>query len=255
MAKPLGIADTIEVLSKLGALADALVLIGGQALNFWVEQYKGHPAIRTLAGPPFASKDIDFCGNQEHVRLCAQALDGRAQYQSNAVLSTCVGIVYYLDAQHDTRSLDFLSVPYGLEGAPLWDMSFPIELTTAGGRTASLRVMHPLHCLMSRTANVADLSAYQNEHGRRQLQAAIACMRAFLEERLESGDVKVATKLSEKLFRFCEKSAYAQTVAVRDGLEPFDAVLADHAHLPARFVHTRYAQMRAKIKARRSAVR
>jgi hypothetical protein len=134
-------------------------------------------------------------------------------------------------------------------------MSLPVELTTVDGRCAALRVMHPLHCLISRAANVADLTDYQNDHGRRQLQAAIACMRAFLEEQLESGDVKVARKLSEKVFTFCAHSAYAQTVAVRDGLEPFDAVLADHPRLPAKFFSTRYEQMRAKVVARRAEAR
>jgi hypothetical protein len=252
MAKPLGIADTMEVLTRLGALADQIVLIGGQALNFWAERYRSHPVLRPLEGP-FASKDIDFCGTQEQVRLCAQALGGHAQYQSNEVLSTCVGVVRYVDAEQDERALDFLSAPYGLEGAPLWEMSFPVTLTTAYGRAAKLRVMHPLHCLMSRVANVADLEAYQNDHGRRQLRASIACMRAFLEERLEAGEVTTAKKLNEKVFTFCERSAYAQAVFARDGVEPFEAVVSDHARLPERFRSLRYVQMRAQIERRRRA--
>ncbi len=77
-AKPLGIAETIEVLTRLGPAAENVVLIGGQALNFWVKQYlQRAPTLR--AEGPFASKDIDFCGTQEEARLCARALGGRAE--------------------------------------------------------------------------------------------------------------------------------------------------------------------------------
>lgn len=246
MAEPLGIGETLDVVARLGAVADEIILIGGQALNFWAEHYKNHPSLRLLQGG-IASKDIDFCGTQQHVQLCALALAGRAQYQSTKALSRCVGVVHYLDAQRNERALDILSAPYGLQGERLWDKSYPATLTTHDGRSARLRVMHPLHCLISRTANVADLSAYQNERGIKQLRAAIACMRAHLEDQLDRGEVKAATRQSEALFTFCVKSTYAQITFVRDGIEAFDAMVCDHERLPAKFRTVRYPQMKEHV--------
>jgi hypothetical protein len=70
--KPLSIQDTIEVLTRLGDTAGQVVLIGGQALNFWAERY----AVREeslAAEAPYASKGIDFCGTQEQLHLCARS--------------------------------------------------------------------------------------------------------------------------------------------------------------------------------------
>lgn len=254
MAKPLGIVDAIDVLSRLGELASEIVLIGGQALNLWADRYCNHAALRALEGP-IPSKDIDFCGTQDQVRSCADALHGRAQYQSTEALSRCIGIVRYLDAEQDERAIDFLSVPYGLEGEPLKDMSFPAIVSDRDGREVRLLVMHPLHCLMSRVANIADIEAYQTEHGAQQLRASIACMQAFFDERLSLGETKTAAKLIEKLFVFCEKSSYAQTVFTRDRIEPFDAVPSDHVNLPSKFKTTRYPQMQGRIARRRAASR
>jgi hypothetical protein len=231
MAEPLGIAGTLEVLARLGALADEIVLIGGQALNFWAEHYKDRPALRALQGG-IASKDIDFCGTQQHVQRCALALEGRAQYQTVDARSRCVGIVHYVDAQRDERAIDILSTPYGLQGERLWEHSVPATLTARDGRSARVRVMHRLHCLISRAANVADLPAYQSERGVRQLLAAIVCMHIYLEDQLDRGEVKAATRQSEALFTFCLKSSYAHTLRTRDGIEAFDAMVGDHERLP-----------------------
>ncbi len=179
--------------------------------------------------------------------MCALALAGRAHYQATEARSPCVGIVRYLDAHRDERALDFLSTPYGLEGARLWEMSIPVAADTPKGRSAILRVMHPIHCLMSRAANVADLPAYQNERGVRQLRAAIACMRAFLEDQLALGEIKTVMKLGEALFTFCAQSSYAHKVFARDGIDPFDAMVSDHERLPEKFRTVRYPQMREHL--------
>ena len=64
------------LLDKLRPAASDIVLIGGQALNFWAERYG---SVSELArGAPYTSKDIDFYGQQEHVTRCAQMLGGEA---------------------------------------------------------------------------------------------------------------------------------------------------------------------------------
>ena len=54
----LAFADVKPILSRLERIADSVVLVGGQAVNFWAEIYAPRvPAIDREA--PFTSKDID----------------------------------------------------------------------------------------------------------------------------------------------------------------------------------------------------
>ena len=66
----LSYVDVRPVLAKIANLGREFVLVGGQAVNFWASFYQGRvPALARKA--PFASKDIDFCGDQRSVRPLA----------------------------------------------------------------------------------------------------------------------------------------------------------------------------------------
>ena len=242
----LSIADTIEVLTRLGDVANSIVLIGGQALNFWAEQFVGRAAA-LLAEAPYASKDIDFCGTQAQLALCARALNGRPTYQSEKTRSLCIGVVHYLDANRKERELDFLSKPFGLEAERIWEMSFPATVKSQDGREATVRIMHPLHCFMSRVSNVGGLDKYHTDHGLRQMRASILCMRAFLQSQLDAGEHKVVTRLNERIFRFCLESEYAQKVFEQFGVEPFEAALHGDSRQPPMFNARRYPQMKQEL--------
>lgn len=65
--------DVRPVLAKVADLGRELVLVGGQAVNFWASFYQRRvPALEQEA--PFTSKDIDFCGDRRSVGLCAERL-------------------------------------------------------------------------------------------------------------------------------------------------------------------------------------
>lgn len=65
--RPLAFADAKPILVRLERIADSVVVVGGQAVNYWAEFYAPRvPAIDREA--PFTSKDIDFRGD---VRACA----------------------------------------------------------------------------------------------------------------------------------------------------------------------------------------
>ena len=74
----LGYLDIRPILARLADLDRDLVLVGGQAVNFWAFVCEGRVPALARAGP-FASRDVDFCGDRRTVRLCAQRLGGRAR--------------------------------------------------------------------------------------------------------------------------------------------------------------------------------
>ena len=56
--------DIRPILAKVGDLGRDLVLVGGQAVNFWAHVYE-HRVPTVARDAPFTSKDIDFCGDSE----------------------------------------------------------------------------------------------------------------------------------------------------------------------------------------------
>ena len=75
---PLTYEDTARVLKKLADVEHPIVLVGGQAVNFWASYYQERvPALAN--GGPYASKDIDFVGGPKAVEECARCLGGRAR--------------------------------------------------------------------------------------------------------------------------------------------------------------------------------
>ena len=54
-------ADISPVLEAIAQTAPRLILIGGQAINYWSDKYQQDtPEWRRLR--PYTSEDLDFCG-------------------------------------------------------------------------------------------------------------------------------------------------------------------------------------------------
>ena len=68
--------EQVEPLLRRVADLD-LVLIVGQAVNFWAEIY-AHRVSELEASSPYTSKDIDFCGDRKAVSVCADRLGAKA---------------------------------------------------------------------------------------------------------------------------------------------------------------------------------
>jgi hypothetical protein len=64
-----------EILLQLQPEQLDVVLVGGQAINFWAELY--YPKIESLSQYlPFASEDLDFLGGRLEVLSCQKILGG-----------------------------------------------------------------------------------------------------------------------------------------------------------------------------------
>jgi hypothetical protein len=66
-APPLTYEQTTRMLVRLANLEHEIVLVGGQAVNFWVELHL-HRVPALAEGAPYASKNVDFCGSPYAVR-------------------------------------------------------------------------------------------------------------------------------------------------------------------------------------------
>jgi hypothetical protein len=252
----LAYVDVRPILAKVADLERDLVLVGGQAVNFWASYYEDRiPQLAVEA--PFTSKDIDFCGDQRAVRICAERLDGTARLPTIDDATPNSGTVVFVDAAGITRTLDVLSAPFGLDAAEVHATTLPVEILDDGGAVTgvSFYVMHPVLCMESRVHNVAGLAwPYDTERGRKQLRASILFAREFMRDVLDcrieaETPVRTVMKLNERIFRFSTRDHHAKEVYRSRDVDPAAAIV-DDARFPAAFRDTRLPQMRELLAAR-----
>ena len=225
------------LLVQLQPARDAIVLIGGQALNLWAERYASE-AIELAREAPFTSKDIDFYGTAEAVERCARLLGGTHELFGVHDRSEAAGVV----TTPEGIAIDLVRTPRGVH---------PDELTQRAVPLLSTRVMHPIHVLVSRAANVVHLSR-TDATSLKQLRAAIVVVREFTREALRQLGPRAAHRLNAWAFEVA-KSDDGLAVWHQHGVDLFPAILLDAA-LGEAFVAKRYPQMlRALEDARASA--
>jgi hypothetical protein len=247
----LGYVDIRPILAKLSDLDRDLVLVGGQAVNFWAFVYEGRVPALARAGP-FASRDVDFCGDRRTVRQCAQRLGGRARVSTLDDATPNSGTVVFVDAKGVQRSLDILSAPFGLAASEVRDTAIAVDILDDAGKTTGVRfhVMHPVLSLESRVHNVAGLAdAYDTARGRTQLRASVVCAYEFMKDVLDGGfefhdPQRTVLKLNERIFRFCMHDRDARELHRRHPeIDPARGILDDR-RLPKAFREKRLVQMR-----------
>lgn len=250
---PLAFADVKPILRRLERIADSVVLVGGQAVNFWAELYASRvPAINREA--PFTSKDIDFCGDVRAVRICADRLGGTSRIATIDDHTPSTGVVTFLDDDGVERTIDFLGSPLGLRAEEVQRLAIPAEILDAAGNAAGplFRIMHPVQVMESRVHNAMTLPGYDSRAALKQLRLSVICAREFIRDVIDSDRIRVALTLNERIFTFCLEDRDGRLIDAKHGVDPFEAVVADDDRLPAKFRETRYPQMRHDLAARRS---
>lgn len=248
--------DIRPILAKVADLGRDLVLVGGQAVNFWAYVYE-HCVPTVARDAPFTSKDIDFCGDQRSVRICAERLNGRARVATFDDATPNTGTVVFADADGVSRTLDVVSAPFGLDGTEVHDTALAVEIVDdAGAATGvSFYVMHPVLSMESRVHNVVGLpGTYDTEQGRKQLRVSILCAREYmldvLDGRIDAEDpTRTVLKLNERIFRFCMRDHHAKELYGEKGVDPAHAIV-DDARLATAFCEKRLPQMREQLATR-----
>ena len=245
---PLTPAEAEAVLRRLGDLTSSIVLVGGQALAFWVDLY----AERVAPLPSVNSKDIDFCGSRAAVATAAFRLGGTYKVPEPFDNTPNTGLVEFVDSHGYARWIDFLGDPFGLSYSEVADWAVEVE-APSGDAPVTFRVMHPVHCLKSRISNVGGLPGYQNAHALTQARAAVSCAREYLRDVLDAATPKAARRvldLNEHIYRFAWHSDHARTTLTKHGIDAFEAVLVDD-RLPSAFRTKRYPDMLRRLTWRR----
>lgn len=239
------LAAAEQAAKAAGSYAPRLVLIGGQAVNFWAERYRDiEPALQE---GPFTSKDVDFQAESFEVDWVAKALHVEAVKPAQESATEQTGKILFPLSTGGTCELDFLrrSIP-NLEKEVL-ETAVPVPLEDG---SATFWVMHPLPCMLSRAYNVVRLGEkYNTEHGRAQLRASVVCLRHFVLEMAHT-DAREARDICKKVYRYARGNDVARQVYRDLQVDPFDAVPHDRV-LGDLFFEECYPRWRDDLRHRR----
>jgi hypothetical protein len=206
-----------------------LVLVGGQALAFWAGYYDV-PEPDGLG--PAISRDVDFftadAANSAPLRAFARAIGGRSIIQEMEAVTALVGSAVATAGDGCTYNVDLVHQVVGLDRAEIDEHAIEVPLADSDAR---FRVLHPVHVLQSRNANLHKLVSKQNEIGCKQFALAIAVARAYLQDRIDA--ISGLHGLGERQRERASLSAirrvleYAGDDAARKNAERYGLHLAD----------------------------
>lgn len=219
----------------LASLSSESVLIGGQALAFWVNHYKVQlPSVLTGA----ISDDADILGTRDDLKAIALKAKGVPEYEPQHSLSALIGHVTIPISEELFVNVDVLYKVVGIKAVQVRDHASTGEL---GG--VRFRVMHPIDVLISRTENLATLTEKQNDEGIAQLRLAIMVAAQYIRELSEISEVgqKHAMKVIERIVKLA-KSGSGEKCAKQFGIRFIDA-LPGFAIANENFQKTRWPQI------------
>jgi hypothetical protein len=219
------------LLAKLIDGAGSAVLIGGQALAFWVYRL----GVAVPEGVPGISNDADFLSvdaDAHSVDRFARVLGGQTLFPGPRALPALVGQAFVLLPGDEVLNVDVLRQVFGLRSEAVARRAVQARMGNA-----TFQVMHPLHVLQSRLVNLHKLPDKQNDKGVMQLRLAVDMARQYLREfasRQPRGDVASGRSPLQSLVSEVERMARGDAgrkVARRHGVHVADAI--DPSLIPA----------------------
>ena len=248
MTRRLSFRDVLAVVEKVPDLS-GIVLVGGQALNFWAETLEiATPDSEGLYGPA-VSDDIDFLGSARSAVAFSDAIGGSVQiagmdspHSPNTALVT-------LDIDGEERLIDFLGDMKGFSSGELARVhAWAVPLRMRRGAPRPMYVMHPVHCLEAQIENVYGTALNRRAElgGERYVSrvrlAIEACRRTTLRY-LKNGDARSALNLAEKVHMLSLLPA-AMRARFEDGLQ-VEMGIVESSEMPKEFLEKRLPQLRA----------
>lgn len=231
------VAETIAALSESG-----LVLIGGQALNYWADHYLPD----TNVAPP-TSKDLDMQGDKRAVEAAASTLGVAPRWSTREMDTVNSGLIEVTTAEGELLEINVLHSVFGLKSEDVARTAIPVAI---GG--AWIRVLHPVLVMESRFANISGLHR-TNEHALSQARTSVECVRAMLRERAPDNP-REALDLITRIFRYSRSNMHARCVYRDHDIDAFAAVEPLEA-LPESFRTEDYPRKLAELNHKRRSTR
>lgn len=245
--KAIAPAEVRDLLVKLTSEVPDLVLVGGQAVNFWsIRYYEDCEAWNELR--PFTSEDIDFLGSPRDAQKIGLVLQGEVFINRNFESSPNAGIVL---VKHRGRQLriDVLGQVLGVDEEALAKnaIEFVGERELEG---LTIKLIDPLLALESKLASLHIL----DQRSRQDLKHTKLCVRVleeFLREHWDILSERVRFGIIERVFDVAsQKNAlhawFEHGIEVEQGL-PWDLIDRENSNKFQRFNTIRKPQLEKHV--------
>ncbi|HZF93883.1 MAG TPA: hypothetical protein VEZ20_03320 [Allosphingosinicella sp.] len=199
---------------------------------------------------------MDYFGRREAADKLAAALGGHVRTPEVGDATPHSAIVE-AEIDGEVIEIDFLSHVLGVNANVLQRSAVELILairTPAGEGTLTVPIMHPLHVLQSRVANVVELKR-TTDLAIRQLNASPIVLREYVSNMLNLGKHREATATLEQLFEYLRSHVNgrrAHRVMANDPAGILDHFAKD-PRIDERYRANTLNNMREQLRSRRSA--
>lgn len=169
-----------DVFKLRDASGQPYILIGGQAVNYWAEQYlSSEPELKSLQ--PFTSQDIDFKGNADDVRHIAEQLKSSAHYPPKVAMTALAGIVP-IQIGGEKSVIEVVRQIPGISS------SKRTPAVEARWENKTIRLLDPISLLASKLELVVTIPQAKRQDVPH-LKILVPCVRAFLRDLLQQVEI------------------------------------------------------------------
>ncbi len=182
-----------------------LILVGGQAVNFWAITYqKSVPELKQYI--PYASEDIDFLGGKIEANLCQEILGGSLKLNKDFSPSPNTGVLV-TNFENENLRIDFLSSVFGLNDDEIVRsaVNFRGEQALSG---VNLKILNPILILEGKLKSLVGLPQ-NGRQDEKHLKMCLLITRQYLTD-LCTRDSRKALKLIERLYRTAKSDSGLQ---------------------------------------------
>lgn len=220
--------------------SDHAVLIGGQAVAFWIQYFRIQARLPALTG------DIDYLGTKAEAKRVSARLKIRHQLKTatldehtpnSAVLSV------EMNGYPEPVLIDYLASIIGLESEAIEKSAVVIEF-----EGESLRILHPLHLLQSKIWNLYRLESKRTPEGVEQARLAVEIAAAFIEQAKMTRRALLNAIEAIGKFSATVPARFAAEHFQLDCLKAIPQSVFRKGVLPAEFHSKRWPQILAAIK-------
>jgi hypothetical protein len=218
--------DFFTVSKQVSVEPSRLILVGGQALEVW-SVLLDVPAPGGSGTP--LTEDTDWLGGANDAQWLADQLVATMSIElklatlDDSTPNTAV-MLLHRNGTERVLLMDFLHSVTGLTDRAIHALAVTIDLPhQETGDTVTLRVLHPLHCMASRLANLKTHESKRNGNGVQQAQWAIDILAAWLRVVVQDGQEKQVRKACQSVAKLAQKD-YARYCYHAYQLDPLQAI-------------------------------
>ena len=242
-------ASVVQGLPELSdADGNAVILIGGQAISFWGRYYD---IAEPLTDSPALTQDLDFKGGKTQARSLANSIGASIKLAGfdDATPNTAL-LIWEPSRTAKTAPrrlmIDFLSGALGVPDKEINKLAVPVQIEDL----PVIRVMHPLHCMQSRFANLAIISSKRDTNGIAQARMGVEIARRYVEKDAAMQSQSFVARAMSKIMEICTAppAIFAFSEFGIDGIEAIDLSLLPLDHL---FVLVEYPKLLKKLARKR----